>query len=72
MVINMFTHFAQKYFGSQMTIAHLFNYTHFFLNFFTVLFFNLSDFRNVFCLLQCEVGNFDSPNNVAHFSLNEK
>lgn len=38
MVTNMFTHFAQKYFGDQMTIANLFNYSHFFLNFFTVLF----------------------------------
>lgn len=70
-VINMFTHFAHKYFRSQMTIANLFNCSHFFLIFFYSSFFYLSDF-NIFFLLQCEIGNFDFPNNVTYFSLNEK
>lgn len=48
MVINMFTHFAQKYFGSQIITANLFNGSHFFLNYFLLSFFNLSDFKNIF------------------------
>lgn len=58
-----------KYLSSQMTIANLFNYVLFFLN---APFFNLSHFKNILFLSQCGIGNFDSPGNMAHFSLNEK
>lgn len=74
---------TQNIFEAKRPLQTCFNYILFDLDlvlffcpfFFKCLFFffsNLSHFKNIRVLSQCRTGNFDSPSNIAHFSLNEK